>query len=276
MLDPKVTDLVDRMVRDQFDDRREQLRLEITEVQNEASNRGSARSGSAIKKICDLCAHDIKVRTVIVWQTLLKVLSQTGIVPSEGLAQELKSLVAGYESAITVVALQHSDQAVAGTTINSRESLEAALNKAMTKVYTEIDFFILSLVRSNEARETERGSPQPIFNFYSAVGAVQTGSSATANVAINIGPEDREALFRALDLVKSALAGVQSLPANPPAEIIELVDEVKSEIEKPKPNGTRLGSLALTIATAIQTVGSLQPAYQTLKAALLSLGVMLP
>lgn len=276
MLDPKVLELVDTMIRVYFEERREQLQREINEVQAKAAAHGMGRSGHVIVEICKLCSHDIEIRTLFLWQTLRRVLSETGIVPSEALAQELKDLVTRYSSAITGLAFLHSEKAAEGTPIKPRQGLEDAVTRAMTKVYSEIDLFILSLVRHSEIRDADRESPQPIFNFYSGVGAVQTGPSAIANIVMNIGAEERDVLLRALDLVKEALAGVNSLPAHPTAEIIELVDEVKSEIEKPKPNGTRLGSLASTIATAIQTAGSLQPAYQALKAALLPFGILLP
>jgi hypothetical protein len=109
----------------------------------------------------------------------------------------------------------------------------------------------------------------------SSVGAIQTGPSATANIVFNIA-EDREELRRALDAVRDALSTVEALPAHPISEVVDLVDEAKIEIDKPKPNNMRLGSALSAVATAIQAVGSLQPAYQTLKAALLPLGIMLP
>lgn len=275
MLDAKVIDLVKRMVLVQFDERREQFKRDVEMAQAKASARGMGSSGPVIMEVYGLCAHDIEVRTQIVWQNLRKVLLETGIVPSEVLAQELKDFVKSHTAAIIAVPSEHYERVVRNTGINRHYSIDTALQRAIDKVNAEIDFLVLSLMRRQQADANHPGSQQPIFNIGS-VGAIQTAPSATANITMNIGSEDREALLCALALVKEGLAGVESLPAHPTAEIIELVDEVKSEIEKPTPNGTRLGSLALTIATAIQTAGSLQPAYQTLKAALLSLGIMLP
>lgn len=276
MLDPKVIEVVKRMVLVQFDERREQLKRDVEMAQAKASTRGMASSGPVIVEVYGLCAHDIEVRTQIVWQTLRKVLLETGIVPSEVLAEDLKEFVTSHTAAIIAVPSEHYERVVRNTGINRQHpSIDTALQRAIDKVNADIDFLALSLMRRQEAEANHPGSQQPIFNIGS-VGAIQTAPSATANITMNIGPEDREALLCALALVKEGLAGVESLPAHPTPEIIELVDEVKSEIEKPKPNGTRLGSLALTIATAIQTAGSLQPAYQTLKAALLPFGILLP
>jgi hypothetical protein len=272
MLDPILVELVDRMVRVQFKERETQLGREILQEKYRSAKSGGP-SSVTVERVYDLCGHDIEIRTLIVWQNLLRVLSQAGVVASETLAQDLKEVVQSYRAPIYDYPDESLQKVASSTSFTSRRTLTDAWDRAVTKVETEIDLFVLSLRRAS--KDQQLGSPPPVFHI-SSVGAIQTGPNATASIVMNIGAEDREVLLRALDLVKGGLAGVESLPAHLRAEIIDLVDEVKSELKKPKPNGTRLGSLASTIATAIQTAGSLQPAYQALKAALLPLGIMLP
>ena len=155
-------------------------------------------------------------------------------------------------------------------------SLSDVREQALMKVDAEIDLFVLSLLRQTEAREGKTESSGQIFNFYSPIGAIQTGPSATANVVMNLSPRDREALREALERVKEGLSIVEHLPGHPKEEVLDLVEEAKTEVGKPRPNGMRLGSVLMAVGTAIQTVGSLQPAYQALKAALLPLGIPLP
>jgi hypothetical protein len=76
-------------------------------------------------------------------------------------------------------------------------------------------------------------------------------------------------------MIQSQLERVDSLPAYPKEEIVELITEAQSEVAKPKPNGTKLRSALTDISTAIQTVGSLNDAYQLLKAALIPFGIYL-
>lgn len=59
-------------------------------------------------------------------------------------------------------------------------------------------------------------------------------------------------------------------------EVAELVEDARTELEKPKPNGFRLTNVLTGVATAVQTAASLQPAYQALKAGVLPLGIFLP
>lgn len=76
--------------------------------------------------------------------------------------------------------------------------------------------------------------------------------------------------------MKQDLARVDELPGYEKDELLDLIEEGRAEVDKAKPNGMRLTSVFSAIATAIQTAGSLQSAYQALKAALLPLGLPLP
>ena len=276
MLDPKITQLTDRMTRVQFEERQEQLRRDIELAQNEMSAHGLGRSGALVQRVHELCAHDIEIRALIVWQNLARVLSNVGISPSETLADDLKKHVSRYLDSIYSYPYECLQRIVRLIGIGAASSLTDARDRAVTKVNAEIDLFVLSLLRRAEAKEQQPGSPQPIFNIYSPLGSIQTGPSATANVVMNLSSQDREVLIEALELVKRGLSVVKDLPGHPKEEVLDLVEEAKTEVSKPKPNGMRLGSVLMAVATAIQTVGSLQPAYQALKAALLPLGIQLP
>ncbi len=80
----------------------------------------------------------------------------------------------------------------------------------------------------------------------------------------------------ALDRVKQDLVEVEKLSGYEKEEVIDLIEEGRAEIDKPKPNSMRVTSVFSMIAAAIGTVGSLGPAYRVLKAALLPFGIQLP
>jgi len=75
MLDPKVSELADKMIQVEFREREKQLRREIDHAVSELSARGLGRSGAVVQKTYDLCAHDMETRALIVWQTLVNVLA---------------------------------------------------------------------------------------------------------------------------------------------------------------------------------------------------------
>ena len=277
MLDNKITDLVDRMTRVQFNERQGQLQRDIALAQSQMVARGLGRSGAIVQRVYELCSRDVEIRTLLIWQTLVRVLSQVGVRYSDDLAADLKQEIRKYLSSI----LEHPNDCLQKIVQQigigmATPLLSDAREQAFMKVDAEIDLFVLSLLRQTEAREGKTESSGQIFNFYSPIGAIQTGPSATANVVMNLSHLDREALREALERVKEGLSIVEDLPGHPKEEVLDLVEEAKTEVGKPRPNGMRLGSVLMAVGTAIQTVGSLQPAYQALKAALLPLGIPLP
>jgi hypothetical protein len=152
--------------------------------------------------------------------------------------------------------------------------LDSAKNQALAKVGTEIDLFVHAL-KKKEAVETN-GTSSTVFNIYSPVGSIQTGDSSIANVTQNIDTEVKEQIRKALEDIELALNQPEVEPSSSKTELIEVVQESKDEIQKEKPNVTRLRSLLTTVGTSIQVVSSLKPAYETLKHALTFLGISLP
>jgi hypothetical protein len=110
----------------------------------------------------------------------------------------------------------------------------------------------------------------------SSVGAVQTGSHSIANVTQTVNAEGTVALKEALDLAAKALAQVGTIPGHNKDDVLELIADGKAELDKPKPNMSRLGSYLGTIGAVLSTVASLEPAYDAVKAAAGMLGYTLP
>ena len=75
--------------------------------------------------------------------------------------------------------------------------------------------------------------------------------------------------------MENSLGDIQETPFDK-AEVLELVQDSKTEADKQKPNLTRLKGALLVIANSIQSVAGLRPAYETLKGALALVGVTLP
>ncbi len=278
MLNLKVTELARNMIQVQFDERRKQLRQDIMRVQNEMTTRGILRSSMTLSRIRDLYINEIQIRASIVLKVFIRILS-TEVYPSEELASDLKREMEKYLFDILSELNKDLHKTVGSiksvvTDEQVDKLLDSAYGHALKKIGTEIELFVLSLSRAKE-REGQSGSSQAIYNFYSPVGAVQTGPGATATVTQNLNSENREALLYALDDIKKYLESEENLDF-PKEEILELVDESCVELKKPNPNGMRLRAVLTTVAITIQTVGSLQQAYQVVKSALSLFGVYLP
>ena len=147
-------------------------------------------------------------------------------------------------------------------------------NQAIKKVGTEIDLFVQSLRK--KAAEQKNESSSTIFNIYSPVGSIQTGDGSIANITQSIDTEVKEQIKKALDEISFTLNQSEIEISSSKDELIEVVQESQDELQKDKPNTTRLRSLLTTVGTSIQVVSSLKPAYETLKQALTFLGISLP
>ena len=207
MLDSTITELADRMIQLQFDERTKQLSYDILLAQNDAAERGLGTSSALVDNVYDICARDVELRALIVWQNLMRVLSHVGIVPSTTLADDLKQAVSSYADGIYAEPHERFHTIVRNAGFEPRQSLADARERALRKVYAEIDLFVLGLARREQSQSKPAGT---IYNFYSPVGAVQTGPNASAEVFQNITMQHREAFLTALSLVRDALAGVDS------------------------------------------------------------------
>ena len=94
-------------------------------------------------------------------------------------------------------------------------------------------------------------------------------------MTVHLDSTSKQQIERALDAVEKALGEAAHTPFDR-AEISEMIQESRSELDKPAPNVSRLRSLMLGIATTIQTMASLRPAYDAIKGGLALVGVTLP
>lgn len=93
---------------------------------------------------------------------------------------------------------------------------------------------------------------------------------------LRIGTEDKAAFLEVLDWLASDLEQAVDVGSDIKRKLQELIPEAAAQLKKDRPALIKVKSLLQGIATTIQTLGSMQPAYQTLKVALVPLGISLP
>lgn len=255
------------------------LNEEIEHIKEEMHARGLHSSGMTLKRITEACVYAVRNRAHLVWQTYFRFLTITGISYSNTLTNELKDLVSGHLPEeledLKGYVKQNADLIGFSNLFDSMApELDSARVAVLAKIGTEIDLFVHALRRQQEVKVG--GEAPTVFNIYSPVGSIQTGSYATANVSQNLDADVRAELSKALSQISTMLAGSNIVLQQPKAEIVELVDDGQKELKKNSPNLTKLRSLLSAVGSAIQTVPSMKPAYETLKQALTFLGISLP
>ena len=101
--------------------------------------------------------------------------------------------------------------------------------------------------------------------FNGPVGVLQTGAGAIGISHQTIDTTARESLEQALDLLAAALAAETALPAQAKSEVVELVQDTRTELAKPTPNTAKLKGYIGGIGAAIQFAPALKACYDTLK-----------
>jgi hypothetical protein len=128
----------------------------------------------------------------------------------------------------------------------------------------------------NSARSVASGHQGVTQQFHGTVGAVITGDNATANVLQHVATDDQRVVVEALGMLERLVTTIQDAGGMDRKETVALIAQVREEASKPQPDRERLAALGAGLATAIQTVGSLQAAWSVVKVGLSALGVNLP
>jgi len=267
MLDEKIVELACRRTQLEIKEQWEHLRNELNTIKTKMAVQGALGSGATLVRITDMCAHAINNRAHLIWHTLHRFITSTGIQYSDELSSELKALIAhelpedlsdfkGYiKNTIKILNAPKTAEKLL-------DQLDSARDHSLNKMGTEIDLFVQSLKKKSELSETDVESQ--IFNMYSPTGPVQT-----------IGAELGRQLINALDAIKSDINQLQDLPEYPKSEMIEIIRDCCIELEKDTPNIMRLRSLLTTVGTSIQSNHSLKPGYEVLRQELTYLGISL-
>lgn len=262
-----------RLIEVGFTERRRQLPFSLAKIDHAAVAAGSYQSSTRYIEIHRLAAQELHTRAIIVWLALVRVHKILGNSFAETLAEDFKSEFASYLGEVqkelsTVLAEKIKDDKLL-----QRLTLDEAVSDSLSKHNIEIDLY------ADDIRElpTESASTslKHTYNFYGAVGAVQTGAGAQASIVQNLGADEKRAILLALLEVRKAVEAANELGAQQ-GELIEITDECAALTKADSPNNSKLRAMFDVLASSIQAVASARPAYEAMKAALLPLGITLP
>ena len=276
MIAPLIKERCNRLVEVRLAERRKQLEAEIHQVDAKAAAAGMYGSGNRIMQLHKLLSRELEIRTVLSWEDMVRVHRVLGSARTETLAKDFKEEIASYARQAYDELSKRLSQILKNAPPNVKLSLDEDFSLSIDKHNIEIDLYVDSLsIRSETAAGASVTAAQQ-YNFYGNVGAVQTGSSSSANIIQNLGPEDRQALISALSSVREQLASIQDMTERKQTELREIVEECIQQSTSQTPNNTKLFTLLNILGITVQSIASAQPAYQALKTALMPLGIMLP
>jgi len=271
MIDPEIRRLFIELFETTLRERRIALPQAVANVKEQAAAHGALLSGRTVVGVGEVYRYELKARGAMAWDLLQQVLSDVGLSPDPESMSIVKEILA---------AAIHAQYDELATGLNGEITLMRAtrspdLENELTNLKQDLRARV-DLLAIRLARQRPAGAVGNVFNFHGHVGSVQTGPHSSATVTLNLAPPAVEQLRQALAEVRTAAATAPELTPDQRGEIVAVADEVTKELTLEKPNRLRLTQLAVGVALTIQTIASLQPAYQAVKAALGAIGVMLP
>lgn len=279
MIDRQVSELARRGLGPRVEKQMEELRQALgTIVVQVGANRIAQGSPGAIHTTRP-CVAVVAPVVDLAWKNLWRVVTTLRKPASaQDLKLELQSELADFFTRVRGV-LREKVKFTGGDngseTARATSAFDTEVRRVMELVEVEIDLFV------HEPRDARETPPPAVtagatFNIYSPIGAIQTGPGASAVVVQHLDEPNREALRAALRELRDALHGVTGTAMVDRSEVAEMATVAEVELDKPKPNAALLTSLLSGIATGVQTVAAVQPAYTALKAAAAAVGVSLP
>jgi hypothetical protein len=275
MNDPRIAEISRRMTAARLDERWDSLNRSIYQRLGEFASRGIGQSSMALQAVGLLCATEARAAVQLAWQNVWRTALNLGLEPSADLPAHLKTEVRAqtdeHFSKLRAILEEHNRRIGVGLA-QPYDDLAKARELVLRETDAEVDLAVASL-----ARRAEREGVASVYQFYAPVGAVVSGSHASASVVQNIGAQERVELSAALERILEGVVGaLEDVGQERRDDLVELVREAREEIDRPRPNGLRLTSVLQGIGSAVQTIASVEPAYQTLKGAAALIGVHLP
>ena len=269
MLDEKIASLARKTAAPTLKDLDEPLARSI-----QAIKRKLHAFGHMYAVIMGRYAQEMAQRADIIWRNLHRAHQSHGAPHSENLRNDLReALRVDLDAMMTVLSpLFETDMKGAPQSAKERSWMNKfgdVRDHELARHEAEIDHYVTTL-ETARARGTQSSAA---YIVHGNVGAIVSGTGATATVVQNINPDQGDALVKALEAVKEAISGAPELIDTDRQELLELADEAAAEVSKEKPNGRRLAVILQSLAAAVQGIASGPAAYEVLRSAARAIGL---
>jgi hypothetical protein len=107
---------------------------------------------------------------------------------------------------------------------------------------------------------TRQTSVSNSINVSGPVGSIQTGSNSSASVTQTVAAPTNDEAARALTIIAEAIRGMKGEKS---VQALELIDDLQAQVSRDKPNQMKVSSALGGLATMVQTIPSIGPAWDT-------------
>jgi hypothetical protein len=266
MLTQEVVTRITEYVAAEMAPREGSLGRALREAQSLFAKNGTLGSSMAIQSYARTGGDELAIRAGSIWRAIQRShASMVGTADASTLA-DLKQLAAQHVNAqaSTVAAICNERLGPAGNLRNPQfkdmitNGVQKRAAELLAGINIEIQFYLDSL--RQRASATPAG---PVYNFHGAIGSVQTGANAVANVQLSAG--DRDQLIRALEDLMRAITSNGEIAETNRVQTVELVDDAYTALRAERPNPSKVAALLGGVGSTIQSVASLRGAMDLVR-----------
>jgi hypothetical protein len=279
MLDERVSQFVNEAMQIKAREFDQTLTLRLLDIDSELVRAGQMGGTGRIRGYSAACQQDLRSRAQYVFIEIQRAL---GLFP-QALDGTLKGNLVGLH--ITEVrgqctALQRMLQERLGKSdsfggSSHHGALLSQLNDECDHLRQKYTLEISAFLHAAAQREIKSAKSDGGVVIQGSVGVVQTGAYASATVTMSVGPEDREGMLKALDLVAAAFRESRQFADEHQRQMLEVVEQARVATQQRQPNPSLLRGMFTVICETLQILASSEGAMAALRAAALPFGIVL-
>lgn len=275
MLDQAIVNRIDASIAAYLAPRERTLRNNLQTALRQLAARGGVGSGNMSHQLGQIGADELTVRARITWHAIQRAHNAAGSTVNATTLQDLKGQLTHHINAQAAQVRAATIGAV--PRLPHREPLidhiEDAISTNAREIRAQLDveagFYVDELL--HQAAQPRPAAPVTINAGH--IGAVQTGAYSVANVTISA--HDGVRLVEALDALRQSLQANAEATPEQRAQGDELSGDLIAAVKADKPNGPKIAGLFGGLATTLQTVASLRPAWELVRDAAIAAGILI-
>ncbi|MGC2461409.1 MAG: hypothetical protein WA446_10640 [Steroidobacteraceae bacterium] len=271
MLPPEVTNCIRESIEANLPLRDQSVADSLQRSASEFIARGTLVSSMMLQARARIGCDELAVRTDIMWGFIMRCHRVFGMPLDDQLADDLQQQLREHLARQSELVIAMVDSRPSALGQQWQPLIRATVEKRHDELFRKF---------SNEARLYALAAAQPAktepstYSFHGPVGAVQTGSYASAHIHIDAAGGTR--LAEALEQLRTAIPQATGMTDDQRSDSQEVIGDLIAAARAPKPNGSKLTGLLNGVAVSVQTVASLRGAWDFVLDAARLIGIPVP
>lgn len=275
MLDQSIIDRISASITAYLSPRDRTLTDNLRAAASQLAARGMIGSGNTGAQFARIGADELTVRAKIIWNAIQRahvasgapLASETQTDLQKQIDQHVKTHSFQVQALVNEVVPPLNGHIRSTIITHIQETITTGTHQILAQLAVEAGFYVDDL-----RRQAAQPSPTaPVTIHAGHIGAVQTGAYAVAHISMTA--QESARLTEALEKFRQALQASSEASAEQRTQGEEIAGELITAVKAGKPNGPKISGLLGGLATSVQTIASLRPAWELVRDAAIAAGI---